>query len=35
MLSKGDDFEVLEPLWLREEIADKIHRMWNNYSASE
>ena len=26
---------VLEPLWLRKEIAEKINRMWNKYSASE
>jgi hypothetical protein len=23
--------EVLEPLWLRKEIAGKIKRMWNKY----
>jgi hypothetical protein len=27
--------EVLEPNWLRKEIAGKIKRMWNKYSASE
>ena len=27
----GDDLEVLEPLWLRKEIARKIKRMWNKY----
>ena len=31
ILSKGDDFEVLEPLWLREELAEMIKRMWNKY----
>ena len=28
---QGEDVEVLEPLWLREEIAGKINRMWNKY----
>lgn len=35
ILWNGEDIEVLEPLWLREEIAGKIKRMWNKYSASE
>ena len=32
ILSKGEDFEVLEPLWLRNELAGKIKRMWNKYN---
>ena len=35
LLWNGEDMEVLEPLWLRKEIAGKIKRMWNKYSASE
>ena len=31
LLWNGEDIEVLEPLWLREEIAGKIKRMWNKY----
>ncbi|MBR3565981.1 MAG: WYL domain-containing protein [Paludibacteraceae bacterium] len=31
ILSKAEYLEVLEPLWLREEIADKIERMQKNY----
>jgi predicted DNA-binding transcriptional regulator YafY len=31
ILWNGEDIEVLEPLWLREEIAGKIKRMWNKY----
>ena len=31
LLWNGEDVEVLEPLWLRKEIADKIKRMWNKY----
>ena len=31
LLSMGDDIEVLEPLWLRKEIAGKVKRMWNKY----
>ena len=31
VLSKGDDFEVLEPYWLRKEIAGIVKRMWNKY----
>ena len=34
-LWSGENMEVLEPLWLRKEIAGKIKRMWNKYSASE
>ena len=32
ILSKGEDFEVLEPVWLRKEMAGKIKRMWNKYN---
>ena len=35
ILKNGEDMEVLEPEWLRKEIAGKIKRMWNKYSASE
>ena len=35
ILKSGEDMEVLEPEWLRKEIAGKIKRMWNKYSASE
>jgi hypothetical protein len=35
ILWNGEDVEVLEPLWLRKEMAGKIKRMWNKYSASE
>jgi len=31
LLWNGSDMEVLEPLWLRKEIAGKIKRMWNKY----
>ena len=31
ILWNGEDMEVLEPLWLRKEIAGKIKRMWNKY----
>ena len=31
LLRNGEDMEVLEPLWLRKEIAGKIKRMWNKY----
>ena len=31
VLWNGEDMEVLEPLWLRKEIAGKIKRMWNKY----
>ena len=31
LLRNGEDIEVLEPLWLRKEIAGKIKRMWNKY----
>lgn len=32
LLSMGEDVEVLEPRWLRKEMAGKIKRMWNKYS---
>ena len=32
ILWNGEDMEVLEPLWLRKEIAGKIKRMWNKYN---
>ncbi len=31
LLWNGEDIEVLEPEWLRKEIAGKIKRMWNKY----
>ncbi len=31
---QGEDVEVLEPQWLREEMAGKINRMWNKYRKS-
>lgn len=31
LLWNGEDIEVLEPEWLRKEIAGKINRMWNKY----
>jgi predicted DNA-binding transcriptional regulator YafY len=31
LLRIGDTLEVLEPLWLRNEIAEMIKRMWNTY----
>jgi len=31
LLWNGENLEVLEPLWLRKEIAGKIKRMWNQY----
>ena len=31
ILWNGADMEVLEPLWLRKEIAKKIEDMWNKY----
>ena len=30
-----EDIEVLEPLWLRKEIAGKIKRMWNKYKVDK
>lgn len=32
LLWNGEDVEVLEPLWLRNETAGKIKRMWNKYN---
>ena len=32
LLWNGDALEVLEPLWLRKEMAGIVKRMWNNYS---
>ena len=34
ILWNGEDMEVLEPIWLRKEIAGKIKKMWDKYSAS-
>lgn len=34
ILWNGEDMEVLEPLWLRKEIADNIKRMWNKYNTN-
>ena len=31
LLWNGEDMEVLSPLWLRNEMAGKIQRMWNKY----
>ncbi len=31
ILLHGEDVEVLEPLWLRKEVAQKVERMWNKY----
>ena len=31
ILKSGEDMEVLEPEWLRKEIAEKIKRIWNKY----
>ena len=31
ILWNGEDVEVLEPLWLRKEIAGKIEKMWEKY----
>ena len=32
LLWHGEDMEVLEPKWLRKEMAGKIQRMWKKYS---
>lgn len=32
LLWHGEDMEVIEPLWLRKELAGKIKRMWNKYN---
>lgn len=31
LLWNGDALEVLEPLWLRKEMASKVKQMWNHY----
>ena len=31
ILWNGENLEVLEPIWLRNEVADKIKCMWNKY----
>lgn len=31
LLWNGEALEVLEPLWLRQEIASKVKQMWNHY----
>ena len=31
ILCNGEDMEVIEPIWLRNEIAGKIERKWNKY----
>ena len=31
LLWNGDALEVLEPLWLRQEMASKVKQMWNHY----
>ena len=31
LLWNGAEMEVLEPLWLRKEVAGKIEKMWNKY----
>lgn len=31
LLWNGEDMEVLEPEWLRKEMAGRIERMWNKY----
>ena len=35
ILWNGEDMEVLEPEWLRKEIAGKIKRMWNKYNTTK
>lgn len=32
LLSKGEDVEVLEPVWLRNEMAGIVKRMWDKYN---
>ena len=32
LLWNGEAVEVLEPLWLRKEMAGMVKRMWNNYN---
>lgn len=31
LIWNGEALEVLEPLWLRKEIAGKVKQMWNHY----
>ena len=35
LLWNSDALEVLEPLWLREEMAGMVKRMWNNYNSEK
>lgn len=35
LLWNRDELEVLEPQWLRKEVADTIKRMWNKYKEDE
>ena len=35
LLWNGDALEVLEPLWLRKEIASIVNKMWNHYKDDE
>lgn len=35
LLWNGEDVEVLEPLWLRKEMAGKVKRLWNKYKEDE
>lgn len=35
ILWNGENMEVLEPLWLREEMAGMVERMWNIYKDDE
>lgn len=35
LLKNGEDLEVLEPAWLRKEVAGKIKRMMNKYNISK
>lgn len=32
LLRNADALEVLEPQWLRDDMADKVHRMWARYN---
>lgn len=35
ILRNSEDVEVIEPIWLRKEIAGKIKRMWNKYNKEQ
>ena len=35
ILKNGEDIEVLDPLWLRNKMANKIKGMWNKYNQKE